>query len=79
MISDSPYAYLEPDYKALVKDVCDKNPNQVAAYKMDKIGVLGFFIGLIMKETRGSVNPHLVKDALIKELNSHLFLLRLLL
>lgn len=65
-----PYAYLEPDYKALAKDVCDKNPNQVADFKIGKVGLLGFFMSIIMKEKRGAINPHLVKAALIKELDS---------
>lgn len=51
-------------------DVCDKHLNQVIAYKMDKTGVLGFFMAIIMKEQRGAANPGFVKDALIKELNS---------
>ena len=65
-----PLAYLEPDYAKLAKDVCDKHLNQVIAYKMDKTGVLGFFMAIIMKEQRGAANPGFVKDALIKELNS---------
>lgn len=58
-----------PSLEKLAKDVCDRHPKQVEAYKGGKC-LLGFFLGIIMKEQRGSVNPRLVSDALIKELDS---------
>lgn len=64
-----PLLCIEPDFKALAKDICDRHPNQVKAYAQGKT-VLGFFIGQIMKASRGTVNPKMMSDALIVELES---------
>jgi aspartyl-tRNA(Asn)/glutamyl-tRNA(Gln) amidotransferase subunit B len=42
------------------------NPGQVASYKAGKTGVLGFFVGQVMKATGGKANPALV-NRLLKE------------
>jgi aspartyl-tRNA(Asn)/glutamyl-tRNA(Gln) amidotransferase subunit B len=45
---------------------CEKilaaNPRQVAEYRSGKKGLLGYFVGQIMKETKGSANPKIVND-----------------
>ena len=38
------------------------NPGQVAAFKGGKDGLLGFFVGQVMKETGGSANPRVVSE-----------------
>ncbi len=53
--------------KEIAQKVIDANPNQVAAYKSGKVQLLGFFVGQVMKETKGRANPKTVND-LIKEL-----------
>lgn len=53
--------------KAIVQKVIDANPNQVEAYKNGKTNLLGFFVGQVMKETKGRANPKTVND-LIKEI-----------
>ena len=53
--------------KEIVQKVVDANPEQVAAYKEGKVQLLGFFVGQIMKETKGRANPKTVND-LLKEL-----------
>ena len=38
------------------------NPGQAAAFKGGKEGLLGFFVGQVMKETGGSANPRVVSE-----------------
>lgn len=37
-------------------------PDKVATYRSGKIGLLGFFVGQVMKATGGKAKPHVVKD-----------------
>lgn len=53
--------------KELCQKVIDANPGQVAAYKGGKQQLFGFFVGQVMKETKGRANPQTV-NALLKEL-----------
>jgi aspartyl-tRNA(Asn)/glutamyl-tRNA(Gln) amidotransferase subunit B len=57
-------AQLEP----LVERILASNPGQVAAYKGGKEGLLGFFVGQVMKETEGKADPKVVNDLLRREL-----------
>lgn len=52
--------------KELVQKVVDAHPNEVEAYKNGKTNLLGFFVGQVMKETKGRANPKTVNQ-LIKE------------
>ena len=52
---------LEP----LVIAVIAANPERVEAYRAGRVGLLGFFVGEVMKLTRGAGNPQLVQ-ALVK-------------
>jgi len=38
------------------------NPGQVAAFRGGKEGLLGFFVGQVMKETGGAANPRVVSE-----------------
>jgi len=38
------------------------NPGQVAAFRGGKEGLLGFFVGQVMKETGGTANPRVVSE-----------------
>jgi len=53
--------------KEIVKKIVDSNPEQVAAYKDGKVQLFGFFVGQVMKETKGRANPKTVND-LLKDL-----------
>ena len=44
------------------------HPKEVETYKNGKTKLLGFFVGQIMKETRGQANPKLVNELLKKKL-----------
>lgn len=53
--------------KEIVQKIIDANPNQVEAYKNGKTNLFGFFVGQVMKETKGRANPKTVND-LIREI-----------
>ncbi len=61
-VSDS--AEIEP----LVRRVVADHPKQVAQYKAGKDQVIGFFVGQIMRASRGKANPTLVNELLRKVL-----------
>jgi aspartyl-tRNA(Asn)/glutamyl-tRNA(Gln) amidotransferase subunit B len=50
----------------IVDRVLEENPGQLAAYRSGKEGLLGFFVGQVMKETQGKANPRVVSD-LVRE------------
>lgn len=50
--------------KELVQNVVDAHQNEVEAYKNGKTNLLGFFVGQIMKETKGRANPKTVNQLL---------------
>jgi aspartyl-tRNA(Asn)/glutamyl-tRNA(Gln) amidotransferase subunit B len=52
----------------VVAGVISSHPEEVAAYKNGKTKLLGFFVGQVMKETRGKANPKLVNETLKKKL-----------
>jgi len=52
----------------VVAEIISKNPKEVAAYKNGKTKLMGFFVGQVMKETRGKANPKLVNEILRKKL-----------
>ncbi len=48
----------------IIKKVLDANPKEVEFYKNGKTNLFGYFVGLVMKETRGNANPKLVNEIL---------------
>jgi aspartyl-tRNA(Asn)/glutamyl-tRNA(Gln) amidotransferase subunit B len=50
----------------VAREVIDKNPDNVAKYKSGNEGVFKFFVGQVMKGTRGQANPQAVNDVLKK-------------
>jgi len=50
--------------KELVQKVVDAHPAEVEAYKNGKTNLLGFFVGQVMKETKGRANPKTVNELL---------------
>jgi aspartyl-tRNA(Asn)/glutamyl-tRNA(Gln) amidotransferase subunit B len=57
---------LEP----VVDAVLAANPGQVEAYRDGKEGLLGFFVGQVMKETSGKANPQVVNELLREKLKA---------
>ena len=58
----------EDALRKLVDQVIAGNPKQVETYRKGKTGVLGFFVGQVMKATRGQANPRIVNELLRKAL-----------
>jgi len=48
--------------RALVERILADSPGQVAAYKGGKQGLLGYFVGQVMKETQGKADPRVVNE-----------------
>ncbi|MEK7308331.1 MAG: Asp-tRNA(Asn)/Glu-tRNA(Gln) amidotransferase GatCAB subunit B, partial [Nitrospirota bacterium] len=58
----------EAGIEAVVDEVLQKNPKEVARFKTGEEKLIGFFIGQIMKETKGKANPEIVNELLKKKL-----------
>jgi aspartyl-tRNA(Asn)/glutamyl-tRNA(Gln) amidotransferase subunit B len=58
------------DLEPLVDQVLAANPGQVEEYRSGKEGLLGFFVGQVMKETEGRANPKLVNELLREKLKA---------
>jgi aspartyl-tRNA(Asn)/glutamyl-tRNA(Gln) amidotransferase subunit B len=56
--------------EAVIREVLAANPKQLAQYRGGKSGVFGYFVGQVMKATRGQANPALVNDLLKKHLDA---------
>jgi aspartyl-tRNA(Asn)/glutamyl-tRNA(Gln) amidotransferase subunit B len=64
LVQVSDEASLEP----LVDRIVGSNPKQVEQFRSGKTQVIGFFVGQIMKETKGQANPKVVNELLHKKL-----------
>ncbi|MCB9154821.1 MAG: Asp-tRNA(Asn)/Glu-tRNA(Gln) amidotransferase subunit GatB [Caldilineae bacterium] len=60
----------EAGLAAVVDAVLAANPDAVAKYRDGKTSLLGWFMGQVMKETRGKANPDVVRGLLAKRLNT---------
>ena len=60
----------EAGLAAVVDAVLTANPDAVAKYRDGKTSLLGWFMGQVMKETRGKANPDVVRGLLAKRLNT---------
>ncbi|MBA3380392.1 MAG: Asp-tRNA(Asn)/Glu-tRNA(Gln) amidotransferase subunit GatB [Actinobacteria bacterium] len=54
----------------IVARVLEASPGQVEAYRNGKDGLLGFFVGQVMKETQGNANPRIVSELVRTRLKS---------
>jgi aspartyl-tRNA(Asn)/glutamyl-tRNA(Gln) amidotransferase subunit B len=52
----------------LIDEILAANPSQVEAYRGGKEGLLGFFVGQVMKETRGRADARVVNERLREKL-----------
>jgi len=48
--------------EALAQEIINANPKEAADYRAGKTKVLGFFVGQLMKQTRGQANPQLANE-----------------
>jgi aspartyl-tRNA(Asn)/glutamyl-tRNA(Gln) amidotransferase subunit B len=56
------------ELERIADQVIAANPGQVAQYKGGKTSVIQFFVGQVMKATRGQANPAVAKEILEKKL-----------
>jgi aspartyl-tRNA(Asn)/glutamyl-tRNA(Gln) amidotransferase subunit B len=54
----------------VIERILSENAEQVEAYRDGKKGLLGFFVGLVMRETGGKANPKVVSERLREKLES---------
>ncbi|MBU1003257.1 MAG: Asp-tRNA(Asn)/Glu-tRNA(Gln) amidotransferase subunit GatB [Proteobacteria bacterium] len=54
--------------EAAVDEVIAANPSEVEAFRGGKKQLMGFFVGQIMRKTKGQANPQLVNELLNKKL-----------
>ena len=53
----------------IIDELIASNPKQVEQYRAGKKTVLGFFVGQVMKASRGQANPQLVNELLARKLD----------
>ncbi|MEJ5228406.1 MAG: Asp-tRNA(Asn)/Glu-tRNA(Gln) amidotransferase subunit GatB [Pseudothermotoga sp.] len=46
----------------IIRKAMTQNPKAVEQYKSGKTNILGYFVGQVMKETKGSANPQIVNE-----------------
>jgi len=46
------------------REVIEKNPDNVAKFKAGNEGVFKFFVGQVMRATKGQANPQAINDIL---------------
>lgn len=56
------------ELEAIIRTMINNNPQQAAEYRAGKDKLLGFFVGLVMKQTKGTAEPSLVSALLIQHL-----------
>ena len=54
----------------VIDRILSENEQQVEAYRGGKEGLLGFFVGQVMKETSGKANPQVVNERLREKLEA---------
>ena len=53
----------------LIAQVIADNPDQVAQFKKGKKNIMGFFIGAVMRNSKGSADPKALQKKLVEALN----------
>jgi aspartyl-tRNA(Asn)/glutamyl-tRNA(Gln) amidotransferase subunit B len=52
----------------IIARIIASNPKEAESYRNGKVGLLSFFVGQVMKETKGKANPKIVQEVLRKKL-----------
>ena len=52
----------------IIEEILAASPGQVAAFRNGKDGLLGFFVGQVMKATGGQANPRIVSERVREKL-----------
>jgi aspartyl-tRNA(Asn)/glutamyl-tRNA(Gln) amidotransferase subunit B len=59
----------ESSLEPLILELLEAFPEKVVAYKKGKKGLIGFFMGQLMKKTESKVDPRIANELLAKHLN----------
>ncbi len=54
----------EDKLRSVCEEVLKENPKEVEKYKAGKKGIIGFFVGQVLKKTKGKANPKVVNKIL---------------
>jgi aspartyl-tRNA(Asn)/glutamyl-tRNA(Gln) amidotransferase subunit B len=57
------------DIEPLIDEILDRNPGEVERFRAGEQKLMGFFVGQIMKATKGKANPGTVNEILRKKLS----------
>ena len=60
----------ESSLEPMVEDVIASNPDEVKRYREGKKGLIGFFIGQVMKQSKGKANPKMVREMVQSKLDT---------
>ncbi len=60
----------ENELRAIVRDAVAKHPAEAEKYRQGKKKLAGFFMGLVMRATRGQADPALARRLVVEELDS---------
>jgi len=58
------------EIEAVVDDVIAANPAEVASYRGGKTGLMGFFVGQVMRKMGGQANPKVVNEVIARKLDA---------
>ena len=58
----------EGELATVLQEIFDANPKEVEGFKAGKTKLMGFFVGQVMKRTKGQANPQLVNQLVKKML-----------
>jgi aspartyl-tRNA(Asn)/glutamyl-tRNA(Gln) amidotransferase subunit B len=58
----------EAGIESIVDEILNKNPDAVEKFRAGEAKLMGFFVGQVMKETKGKANPKIVNELLQKKL-----------
>ena len=56
------------ELEAIIDGIIAANPDKAEAYRNGKTGLIGFFVGQVMRQTRGQANPQVVNQLLREKL-----------
>ena len=60
----------ESELEKIIDDIMKANPKEVEGYRAGKTKLIGFFVGQVMRASKGKANPQVVNQILQKKLSS---------
>ena len=70
MTNELPPLLLQSFAAEYAKEVCDNEPEYVERYHEGKLSIISYLLGKALKLSKGSENPGLMKEVLLKEIES---------